>query len=421
LITNVRHWRFDVNALHPFASCASISLVVSLAAVASVRGQDFSRFIPLCGGNRTPGIALGDVNKDGRLDVIFGNGRHLPQPNLLYINGSPVDLFFPPRPLGNSATYAVVLADLNQDSHLDLVEGNDFGFPNVVWMNDGRGNFASTFAFGSEDRTRDLAVGDVTGDGLPDIVAANFVVVAGDASKVYVNDGHARFSEVRPLAVGEADAAAVALGDFNEDNYLDVVLGNLRGSSNSLYLNDRKGHFAMPISFGAREDDTQAVAVADLDGDKHLDVVVGNMNGPDRVFFGDGRGAFGRSISFGPERGPTRAVAVGDMDGNGTPDVVVGYEAVDAVLVAADGSKVRTPATSGPTVFEYQLRDETNRVYLNDGRGNLRAGPTFGAPGTPTRAVALGDVDGDGRPDIVVGNNCADNAIYLNRRVMSER
>ena len=410
-----------MNVLHRFASCSLMSLVVTLAAVAAARGQNFSRFIPLCGGNRTPGIALDDVNGDGRLDVVFGNGRHLPQPNLLYINGSPVDLFFAPRPLGNSATYAVVLADLNRDSHPDLVEGNDFGFPNVVWMNDGRGNFASAFAFGSEDRTRDLAVGDLTGDGFPDIVAANFVVVPGDASKVYVNDGYARFSDVRALPVGQADAAAVAVGDFNEDRRLDIVLGNLRGSPNHLYLNDGTGQFGRPVPFGPREDDTQAVAVADLDGDKHLDIVVGNFNAPDRIFFGDGKAAFGRSISFGPERGPTRAIAVADMDGNGTLDVVVGYEAMDAVLVASDGSTVRTADTPGPTVFEYQLRDEMNRVYLNDGRGNLRAGPTFGAAGTPTRAIAVGDVDGDKRPDIVVGNNCADNAIYLNRALMSDR
>ena len=402
------------------ACCMTVPLFVGLDP-ATLVAQDFSRFIQLCGGNRTPGIALGDVNGDGRLDLVFGNGRHLPQPNLLYVNGSPVDLFFPPRPLGNSATYAVILADLDRDGHLDLVEGNDFGYPNIVWMNDGRGNFASQFAFGPEDRTRDVAAGDVTGDGFPDIVVANFVVVPGDASKVYVNDGHARFSDVRSLRVGEADAAAVALGDFNQDTHLDIVLGNLRGSSNHLYLNDGKGNFAIPVPFGPREDDTQTVAVADLDGDKHPDVVVGNMNGPDRVFFGDGRGAFGRSITFGPERGPTRAIAVADMDGTGTPDIVVGYEAVEAVLVAPDGSTVRTPDTSGPTVFEYELRPEMNRVYLNDGRGNLRPGPTFGAPGLPTRAVALGDVDGDGRPDIVVGNNCADNAIYLNRKVMPGR
>jgi hypothetical protein len=106
---------------------------------------------------------------------------------------------------------------------------------------------------------------------------------------------------------------------------------------------------------------------------------------------------------------------------NGTFDVVAGYEALDAILVGADGATIRTPDTLGPTVFEYQSRDEMNRVYLNDGRGNLRAGPTFGTPGTPTRAVALGDVDGDERPDIIVGNNCADNAIYLNRKLIAGR
>ncbi|HEX9582436.1 MAG TPA: VCBS repeat-containing protein [Gemmatimonadales bacterium] len=410
-----------MNALRAVASFALVPLAVSLVAAAAVSAQDFSRFIPLGCGNRTPGIALGDVNGDGRLDLVFGNGRHMPQPNLLYINGSPVDLFFPPRPLGSSATYAVVLGDLNRDGHLDLVEGNDFGYPKVVWMNDGRGNFATRFAFGPADRTRDLAVGDLTGDGFADIVVANFVVLPGDASRVYVNDGRAGFSDVRPLAVGDADAAAVALGDVNGDSWRDIVLGNLRGSSNYLYLNDGKGHFGTPVQFGPREDDTQAVAVADLNGDQHFDIVVGNMNGPDRVFFGDGSGAFSRSISFGPERGPTRAIAVADMDGNGTLDVVVGSEAVDAVLVAPDGSTVRTPDTPGPTIFEYQLRDAMNRVYLSDGQGNLRAGPTFGPPGTPTRAVALGDVDGDGRADIIVGNNCADNAIYLNRQVISGR
>lgn len=410
-----------MNARYAAVVSSLLVLGVSLATARLLVAQDFSRFVPLCRSDRTPGIALGDVNGDGRLDLVFGNGRHLPQPNLLYINGSPMDLFFPARPLGNSATYAVALADLNRDGHLDLVEGNDFGFPNVIWMNDGRGNFSSEFFFGQEDRTRDLAVGDLTGDGFPDVVAANFVVAPGDASKVYVNDGLARFQAARPLAVGEADAAAVALGDFDSDLKLDIVLGNLAGQASHVYLNDGKGDFGTPSRFGDPKDDTQAVAVADLDGDERLDVVIGNMRTPNKIFFGDGKGGFSRSISFGPDHGSTRAVAVGDIDGNGIPDVVVGYEAVDAILVAADGSTTRSPETRGPSVFQYQLRDEVNRVYLNDGRGNLRAGPTFGAPGMPTRAIALGDVDGDRRLDIVVGNNCADNAIYLNRNLATVR
>ena len=110
---------------------------------------DFSNFMPLCRGDlSTAGIALGDVNADGRLDLVFGNGRHWPQPNLLYINGNRSDLFFPPRPLGNSATYAVVLTDVDRDGDLDLVEGNDYGFWNTIWLNDGRGNFSEESFFG---------------------------------------------------------------------------------------------------------------------------------------------------------------------------------------------------------------------------------------------------------------------------------
>ncbi len=303
-----------LNALR--AAAVSVSLVAAIAGIPSARplhGQDLSRFIPLCRGDQTAGIALGDVNGDGRLDMVFGNGRHTAQPNLLYISGNRRDLWFPPRPLGNSATYVVALADLDRDGDLDLVEGNDYGFWNVVWMNDGRGNFSSEYWFGLEDRTREIAVGDLTGDGFPDIVAANFVVAPGDTSKVYVNDGTGRFREARALPVGEADAAGVALGDFNGDKHLDIVLGNLAGHPDYLFLNDGSGRFPRAIPFGPANDDSDGIAVGDLDRDGHLDVVVGNTGQPDRIFFGDGKGGFPRSVTFGSGTDRTRAVAIGDI------------------------------------------------------------------------------------------------------------
>jgi hypothetical protein len=174
-------------------------VLFSTVAAAPLSGQDLALFYPLCRSDRSPGIAVGDVNGDGRLDVVFANGRHEPQPNLLYVAARGREPFFPPRPLGNSASYAVVLADLDRDGDLDLVEGNDYGFWNVVWLNDGRGNFSSEEFFGVADRTRELAVGDVTGDGFADIVAANFVVVPGDSSKIYINDGKGRFPQARAL------------------------------------------------------------------------------------------------------------------------------------------------------------------------------------------------------------------------------
>jgi len=298
--------------------------------------QDLSQFLsPECRADQTSGIALGDVDGDGRLDMVFGNGRHTPQPNLLFINGNRTDLFFPPRELGNSATYEVVFADLNGDRHLDLVEGNDAGYFNVVWINDGRGNFSAEYFFGRDEPTRDIAVGDLSGDGLPDIVTAN----RGATNRVYVNDGSGRFTQSHPLPVERDRSVAVELGDFNRDGHLDIVVANLGDQPNYFYLNDGTGRFARPTAFGPPDDESVELAVGDLNGDGNADVVVGNCNcerldpsaqrknQPDRIFFGDGKGGFTRSITFGSGAGLTRALAIGDMNGDGTQDVVVGYEA----------------------------------------------------------------------------------------------
>lgn len=379
-----------------------LTVLLLLGGSTSVGAQDLSLFHAFCQSDRTPGIAVGDVNGDGQPDLVFANGRHTPQPNLLYIGAhGGRDPFFPPRPLGNAASYSVAFADLDRDGDLDLVEGNDFGFHNVVWVNDGRGNFSSEFFFGPNDRTREVAVGDVTGDGFPDVVAANFVVVAGDSSRVYVNDGKARFPHSRGLPVGDADAAAVALADIDADGALDIVLGTLRGHPNYVLLNDGAGRFPRVIPFGPDSADSESIVVVDLDGDRKLDVVVGNTGQQDYVYFGDGTGRFPRSRPFGAPASRTRAIAVGDMDGNGTMDVVVGFESVDFLMVDSLRGAFR-------------LRDDINRVFLNDGHGMLRPGPTFGAPGAPTRALALADVDRDGRLDIIVGNDCTQNQVFFN-------
>lgn len=410
-----------MNRIHS-RRAALILLGFCLPTVAVPAGaQDLSQFIsPQCRADQTSGIALGDVDGDGRLDIVFGNGRHTPQPNMLLINGNRTDLFFPPREIGNGATYEVVLADVNGDRHLDLIEGNDRGHPSVVWINDGRGNFSPEYFFGRDEPTRDIAVGDLTGDGFADIVTAN----RGATNRVYVNDGTGRFPQSQPLPVERDRSVAVELGDFNRDGHLDIVVANL-SQPNYLYLNDGTGRFPHALPFGPPEDASVELAAADLNGDGNVDVVVGNCNceqldptaprtgQPDRIFFGDGKGSFPRSSTFGSGAGATRAVAIGDMNGDGAPDVVVGYEAVDVVEFVSDGR----PSWESRGKVQYLRRDidEPNRVFFNDGMGNLRPGPTLGVP-RPTRAIALGDVDGDGRFDVIVGTNCGGNTIHLNRQ-----
>lgn len=267
----------------------------------AVSDPDLSRFISLCRGGATPAIALGDVDGDTRLDMVFGNGRHEPEPNLLYVNGNRTDLWFPPRPLGNSATYGVALADLNGDRHLDLVEVNDYGFLHMVWLNDGRGNFAAEDFFGRADDARGLAVGDLTGDGFPEIVVANRRDDRGDATNaVYINDGTGHFRERRPLP-GRGSFVKVALGDLNGDGRLDIAAAGISESQNYLWLNDGTARFPRAVPFGGPSSrrDSADIAMADIDRDDHSDIVLVNTERPGRIFFGDGKGDFSRSATFG--------------------------------------------------------------------------------------------------------------------------
>ena len=140
-------------------------------------------------------------------------------------------------------TRAVVLGDVNGDSYPDLIQGNYDG-PLLLHLHNGTSNpFQDVQALRltnevTADPVTSLALGDVTGDGLPDLV----VGTAGLAnhSKLYVNDGDANPFDGTVYNVGPAsgDTRAVALADFNGDGLLDLVLGN-HGQFSTLYINDR--------------------------------------------------------------------------------------------------------------------------------------------------------------------------------------
>jgi len=391
------------------------SLIVLATADALVPQQpplpevDVSAFLSLCRDHSTASVALGDVDGDGRLDVVLGNGRHRAAPNLLYISGYRTDLWFPARPLGNSPTYGVELVDLNADKHLDLVDVTDYGFNHVVWLNDGRGNFQAEAFFGRNDNARGVAVGDLTGDGFPDVLVANRRVPSGETTNVlYVNDGAGRFPERRQLP-GGGSFNNVALADFDGNGHLDAVAAGISGSPHYVYLNEGGGRFSRGKEFAVsnRASDGANIAAADMNVDGRSDVVVVNRGEPAQMFFGDGNGGFSRSVSFtGRAQTESYALAIGDMDANGSPDVVVGYA----------GREWDVQESGGRTFVLHRPRDEHNRIYFNDGKGNLRPGPIFGQ-GVHTRALRLGDVDNDGRLDIVMGSNCGENAVYLNRSV----
>jgi hypothetical protein len=257
----------------------------------------------------------------------------------------------------------------------------------------------------------------------------------------------------------DARSRAVALGDLDGDGDLDIAFGN--NGPNSIYFNDGVGGFVRGSSIPGINDhfgsgNTRSAAIADFNGDGHLDVAFAEFGETQasRVLFNNGAGApqifdAGDFADLGPASIKGDSLAIGDIDDDGDIDVVIGalgsYVQVlendgfgnfaDPVSVADPlpvfGFHPRTVALgdldrNGRLDIVAALEFGTNRIYLQNLDGSFAA-PQDAGTGEVNKldspdTVSLGDINGDGWLDLVVGNdgsglNGEPNRIYLNSTV----
>ncbi|MEM7204524.1 MAG: VCBS repeat-containing protein [Planctomycetota bacterium] len=350
-------------------------------------------------------LECGDLDGDGDLDLALGSSFGI---RLLINNGTGVFSTGTAVPVGYTGiTKALSLFDADRDGDLDLVTGNTplYGNPgqNELFLNDGTGRFANVTAThmpASNIDTAAVAVGDVDGDGDPDLVFGN--VWAGN--QLYLNDGTGVFTDVSStqLPAGAATTYGLDFGDVDGDGDVDLLLG-INGQS-QLYTNNGQGTFVdataarMPIDV----ETTSSVRLADLDGDGDLDAVFGS--GPDvavwnpsnhrnRIHLNDGAGTFRAATgsSLATENTAANTVAVHDFDRDGDLDLFFGNE----------------PFTGVPG---------HNQLFLNDGFGGFADATSTLLPldADPTEDVAVADFDGDGHADLALANRGTQNRLYLN-------
>ncbi len=372
--------------------------------------------------------AEGAVEGDGGDGSASGTGAHVE-------GGCPIGLRSATQISAGGGPTAPVLADLDGDGKLDLLLANGADAKIAVYLGDGHGGFASPVLYATGLSPRSIAVGDINGDGVPDMAVANGA--AGQPVTVMLGDGHGAFVAQPPVMAG-AVPMSVAMGDANGDGRLDLFVANAGSDDVGVLFGDGTGSFLAQQAWGLIID-PDALVVGDLDGDGRLDLMVGaSALGSVSVLPGSPGGLFPTQVtaSFG-YLGPA-SLALGDVDGDGRLDLALANPSTYDVTVARGAGngnflpRVSVPLNAAPvsvalgdidgdgaldlavgtSVTEAQSNAALAMVLLGQHDGTFQAPVAFGV-GTSPGAVALGDLDGDGRADLVVANAGADTVSVL--------
>jgi FG-GAP-like repeat len=317
-----------------------------------------------------------------------------------------------------SAPSAVTIGDLNGDGKPDLVAANQFGSSVSVLLGNGDGTFGAKQDFATGAGPYSVALGDLNGDGALDLAAAIF----GDSAvSVLIGDGLGGFGPKTDYPAGEG-ARVVAIADFNGDANLDLVTANQLDTTVTVLLGDGTGGFGPKTDFRAG-DTPVSVSSADLNGDGIPDLVETNYYvGTVSVLLGNGDGTFGPKTDFAAGAGAD-AVAIGDLNGDGKLDLVVENQTNSSISVllgnGSGGFGPRTDFQTGGSPYTLALRDlngdgkldvatanvgsNTVSILIGDGAGGFAPRNDFATGVTPV-GVAAADMNGDGVPDLAVAS-----------------
>jgi hypothetical protein len=365
-------------------------------------------------GTNPTSIVTGDFNGDGRLDLAVTNSGS-DDISVLFGRGdgtfaSQVRFAAPGLP------QALVAGDFNGDGHLDLAAADYRSRDVAVFLGRGDGTFEASVRYALGTAPVAVVAGDFTGDGVLDLATANFL---SDDVSVLLGRGNGTFQPAVRYEAGSNPLAVVA-GDFNGDGRTDLATADSTAGAVALLFGRGDGTFAPPVQRPVAAY-PGALVGDDINNDGRTDLaVVTQFAGDVSILQGLGDGSFVSPDTISNEIHATPLVA--DLNGDGTPDVAVVNRAGEILLrygrpdapgtfdppvvlnpdprfAVRDLALVRTGG--GPVLATLDVRDSALSFYSRRPDGTFRrtAGPTV--PGLLPVHLTAGDLNGDGRDDLV--------------------
>jgi hypothetical protein len=337
------------------------------------------------GGTKPVDVAVGDFNRDGKLDLAVINQDQDTVAILPGVGGggfgTPVIYNLPP-----GVPMQIAVADFNNDGNLDIavITGSVSGYTSdvIVLLGTGNGSFGPPISTASGVSGLTIKVADINGDSKPDVLIGG----NGSAAILY-GKGDGTFQAPVLLSSGSYSLVDVAAGDFNGDGRLDVVCAIANPNAGiAVFLQNSDGSFSPGQVLITQYPNGSAVAVADFNQNGKLGVLL-NAVEEMQYLAGNGDGTFQQpALVYGG--GSTGQIALADFNRDGLMDYT-------AANYSQSGWGVLMGAQSEPGFFGWNVMPAT----------------TTGG----TSGVAVGDFNGDGWPDVVTADSIGNQVtVFLN-------
>ncbi|TAG67879.1 MAG: hypothetical protein EAZ25_05665 [Oscillatoriales cyanobacterium] len=411
-------------------------------------------------GNSARSVAVGDLNKDGRNDIVTANYNDIS----VLLGNSSGSFSRTDIPL-NSVPETVILNDLNKDGNLDIITASPYATSSTgrvsVLLGNGNGTFAPQSNYTAIYRASSVAVGDLNKDGINDIVTAgqdSAPAYTPVASVLFGNSNGSFTSPANYSLSSGISPTSVAIGDLDLDNDLDVVVSGYGYGLESVMLNNGSGILASPTDNRLSSyNEQKSVALADVDSDGDLDMILSSdyrgiaVSLNNTVLNQQGGGTGKRSYTYDPvfnqvasetdELGRQTLYEIDPITGNrkkvtkvvgavgGSDDVVTSYTYTNKNLI-----DIETDPNGRVTDYDYNPQDQLVKItvakgtvdeavqqFEYDAAGNQKAvidengirteyeydamnllKKTTFAKGTPDEATQQFEYDGDGNQTAVI-------------------